>query len=293
MTRTTTTFALTAPLAVAALVALLATAVPTPAGAQLGPPRPDPLVTDSLPPAQTQGVDFEQRLGAEVPLDTTFQDETGATVTLAELAQGKPLVLVPAYYECPMLCTLVINGVVSSLDTLEFSAGEEFQVAVVSIDPEETPEIAAAAKSRHLGRYSHEGGEQGFHFLTGDDPQIHAITDTIGFHYKYVPERDEWSHTAGIVVLTPDGTVARYFYGVEYPPRDVRLALVEAADEKIGSPVDEVFLYCFRYDPETGRYSAAILNIVRLGGVLTLGALGLYFLLSWRRGRLRTAEGEA
>lgn len=292
MTRTTTTFSPAVALA-AAFVAFLVTAAPTPAFAQLGAPRPDPLVTDSLPPEQTQGVDFEQLLGAEVPLETSFQDETGATVTLAELANGKPLVLVPAYYECPMLCTLVINGVVSSLDTLEFTAGQEFEVAIVSIDPDETPELAAATKGRHLARYDREGGDAGFHFLTGDEPQIHAVTEAIGFHYKYVPERDEWSHTAGIVVLTPDGTVARYFYGVEYPPRDVRLALVEAADEKIGSPVDEVFLYCFRYDPETGRYSAAILNIVRLGGVLTLGALGLYFLLSWRRGRLRAAEGEA
>lgn len=295
MTRITATLALAA-LAGAALVALLAlvgTVVPTPAAAQLGAPRPEPLVTDDLPPEQTLGVDFEQRLGVEVPLSTQFQDETGATVTLAEIADGKPLVLVPAYYECPMLCTLVINGVVTSLDTLQLTAGQEFEVAVVSIDPDETPAIAASAKSRHLARYGHEGGDAGFHFLTGDDVQIHAVTDTIGFHYKYVPERDEFAHTAGIVVLTPDGAVARYFYGVEYPPRDVRLALVEAADERIGSPVDEIFLYCFHYDPETGRYSAAILNIVRLGGVLTLGALGLYFLLSWRRGRLRAAEGEA
>jgi len=292
MTRTTATHALVVT-ALVAVVAIVATAAPTPAAAQLGAPRPDPLVTDSLPPEQTQGVGFEQRLGAKVPLGTPFQDETGATVTLAEVANGKPLVLVPAYYECPMLCTLVINGVVSSLDTLEFTAGQEFEVAIVSIDPDETPDIASATKTRHLGRYRHEGGDDGFHFLTGDDPEIHAVTDTIGFHYKYVPERDEWSHTAGLVVLTPDGTVAHYFYGVEYPPRDLRLALVEAADERIGSPVDEVLLYCFRYDPETGRYSAAILNIVRLGGVLTLGALGLFFLLSWRRGRLRAAEGEA
>ncbi|MGD2115164.1 MAG: SCO family protein [Acidobacteriota bacterium] len=264
-----------------------------PAAAQFGPPRPEPIAGEDGQPRQTEGVELEQKLGAQVPLSTEFLDETGAPVTLADLAEGRPIVLVPAYYECPMLCSLVLNGVVSSLDTLEFDADDQFEVIVFSFDPGETPEVAMEAKERYLARYDRPGAGGGFHFLTGEEESIRAVTEAIGYRYNYVPEKDEYAHTAGIVILTPGGSAARYFYGVEYPPRDVRLALVEAADETIGNAVDEVLLYCFRYDPETGRYSAAILNIVRLGGVLTLAALGLFMLWSWRRGRLRTAEGEA
>ncbi len=285
MTRTTVT-------TVAVLVTLLA-AAPEPAEAQFGPPRPDPIAQQEGTPQQTEGVDFEQKLGDQVPLDTPFVDESGATVTLGELAEGRPVVLVPAYYECPMLCSLVLNGVVSSLDTLEFDADDQFEVIVFSFDPGETPTMAAEAKKRYLERYDRPGAAAGFHFLTGDEESIRAVADAIGFRYNYVPENDQYAHSAGIVVLTPRGTVARYFYGVEYPPRDVRLALVEAADGTIGNAADKVVLYCFQYDPKTGTYSAAILNIVRLGGVLTVAALGLFMLWSWRRGRLRTAEGEA
>lgn len=285
MTRTTVT-------TVAVLVTLLA-AAPEPAQAQFGPPRPDPIAQEEGTPQQTEGVDFEQKLGAQVPLETPFVDETGSTVTLAELTEGRPTVLVPAYYECPMLCSLVLNGVVSSLDTMELTVDDEIEVIVFSFDPGETPTMAAEAKQRYLERYDRPGAGDGFHFLTGDEESIRAVADAIGFRYNYVPEKDQYAHSAGIVVLTPQGEVARYFYGVEYPPRDVRLALVEAADGTIGNAVDKVVLYCFQYDPKTGTYSAAILNIVRLGGVLTVAALGLFMLWSWRRGRLRTAEGEA
>lgn len=288
MNRTTFSF-------VMVLAALLAITIPLAAHAQFGAPRPAPVAAQSGQPADTDGVDFEQKLGAQVPLSTTFTDSTGAQVTLADVGHGKPIVLVPAYYECPMLCSLVLDGAVSSLDTLEFDAGQEYEMVVVSFDPGETPELAAKAKQRHLEKYDHSDGAAGFHFLTGDKPSIDAVMDAIGFRYKYLADRDEYSHSAGIVVLTPEGKVARYFYGVEYPPRDVRLALVEASDMKIGSPVDKVILYCCSYDPVTGRYSAAILKIIRLAGVLTLAAMGLFFLWSWRRDHHhhKTVEGEA
>jgi len=287
MNRTTFSFAMV-------LAALLAITIPPTAAAQFGAPRPAPVAGQNQQPKDTEGVDFVQKLGSQVPMGTTFTDETGAKVSLRELGHGKPIVLVPAYYECPMLCSLVLDGAVSSLDTLEFDAGKEYEMVVISFDPGETPKLAAESKRQHMAKYDHADGAAGFHFLTGDKPSIDAVMDAIGFRYKYIPRRDEYSHSAGIVVLTPEGKVARYFYGVEYPPRDVRLALVEASDMKIGSPVDKVILYCCRYDPETGRYSAAILNIIRVAGVLTLAAIGLFFLWSWRRGHHHeTVEGEA
>ncbi len=272
---------------------MLATGLP--AAAQFGPPRPQDIGTyqKGAKPDAVQGVDFEQKLGAAVPLGTRFRDESGHEVTLAELGRGKAIVLVPAYYHCPMLCSLVLSGVASSLDTLELDAGKDYEVIVVSFDPKETPELAAKAKARYLHGYDHPGAAGGVHFLTGDDREIRAVMGSIGFRYNYLPEKDQYAHAAGIVVLTPEGKVARYFYGVEYPPRDVRLGLVDASGEKIGSLVDRVILYCCTYDPTTGRYSAAILNIVRLGGVLTLVALGLFFFVSWRHGRRRTSMGEA
>lgn len=275
--------------------ALLVLGVGAPAAAQFGPPRPQDIGTydKGKKPDAVAGVDFEQKLGAAVPLDTRFRDEEGRAVTLAELGHGQAIVLVPAYYHCPMLCSLVLSGVASSLDTMKLDAGRDYQVIVVSFDPKETPEMARKAKARYLHAYDHPGAAGGVHFLTGEDPQIHAVMDAIGFRYNYLPEKDQYAHASGIVVLTPEGRVARYFYGVEYPPRDVRLGLVDASGEKIGSLVDKVILYCCTYDPTTGRYSAAILNIVRLGGVLTLVALGLFFFVSWRHGRRRTSMGEA
>lgn len=268
------------------LLALLV-APAAPAAAQFGPPRPEPITAPDGRdrPSVTEEVAFEQRLGARVPMDAPLVDETGRTVTLAELGEGRPILLVPAYYECPMLCNMVLAGVMSSLGVLELDAGRDFEVAVVSFDPGETPSMAAAARARHLPRYDRPGAEEGFHFLTGEAAAVDAVMDAIGFRYAYVPERDEWAHAAGVVTLTPEGAVARYHYGVEYPPRDVRLGLVEAGGGTIGSAVDEVLLYCLRYDPSSGRYSLAILNLVRAGGVLTVAAILLFMLLSRRRGK--------
>lgn len=265
-----------------------------PSAAQFGPPRPEPITSpDGSGPPLRDRVDFEQKLGARVPMDAELVDEAGRTVTLAEVGEGRPILLVPAYYECPMLCNMVLGGAMSSLGVLELDAGRDFEVAVVSFDPGETPEMAAASKARHLARYDRPGAEEGVHFLTGPEAAVSAVMDAIGFRYAYVPERDEWAHGAGIVTLTADGTVARYHYGVEYPPRDVRLGLVEAGDGTVGSAVDEVLLYCLRYDPSSGRYSLAILNLVRAGGVLTVAGIGLFMFLSRRKGRHGAVPGEA
>lgn len=278
-------------------LALLMAASPaaSPLGAQFGPPRPQPITSpdgDGRPSA-TEDVDFEQKLGAQVPLETPFLDETGAPVTLDGIADGRPVLLVPAYYECPMLCNMVLAGVASSLGTVDLVPGRDFEVVVVSFDPGETPEQARVAQAQVLDRYDRPEAAGGLHFLTGEEPAIRAVLDAVGFRYSYVPERDEWAHAAGIVTLTPEGTVARYHYGVEYSPRDLRLSLVEAADGTVGSAVDQVLLYCLRYDPSTGRYSLAILNLVRAGGVLTVLAMVAFMLAGRRRRRLRPAARES
>jgi protein SCO1/2 len=277
-------------LAALALSAALATA---PAAAQFGPPRPQPIVSpdgDRLP-SDADRVGFDQRLGERVPMDVELTDEAGRRVTLAQIADGKPVLLVPAYYECPMLCNMVLSAVITTLNPMELEPGKDFELVVVSFDPEETPEMAAETGAPLVKRYGRPGAEDGFHFLTGDAASVESVMDAIGFRYAYVAERDEWAHAAGLVTLAPDGTVTRYQYGVEYAPRDVRLGLVEAADGTIGSAVDEVLLFCLRYDPATGRYSVAILNIVRACGVLTVLALVVFMLVSRRKSH--AAMGEA
>lgn len=234
-------------------------------------------------PRGLEDVGIDQRLNEKVPLDLHFRDETGSDVRLGSYFGDKPVILALVYYQCPMLCTLVLNGLVSSLRALSLDAGKDFQVVVVSFDPTETPDLAAAKKATYLEEYRREGAEKGWHFLTGDEKAIRRLTQAVGFRYHYDPTIDQFAHATAITVLTPRGVIARYFYGVEYAPRDVRLGLVEAAHETIGSPVDQLLLFCFHYDVTTGRYSAAVLNLIRLGGVITLLALGGFIFLSRRR----------
>lgn len=247
--------------------------------------RPVPARADSVPPPALGGVGIEQRLDEQVPLDLEFRDETGKPVRLGELFRGRPVILALAYYECPMLCTLVLNGLTSALRALPFDTGAQFDVLTVSFDPRETAALAAAKKETYLADYRRPGAAEGWHFLTGDEAAIRALTQAVGFRYTFDPESGEFAHAAGIMVLTPAGRIARYFYGVEFAPRDLRLALVEAADGRIGSPVDQLLLYCYRYDPSTGRYSAAVMNIVRLAGAATVLGLGSFMLAMWRRER--------
>jgi protein SCO1/2 len=236
-------------------------------------------------PPILQRVDFEQRLGTQVPLDLPFRDETGRTVRLGDYFQGKPVVLTLSYYECPMLCTLVLNGLTSALRALRFDLGKEFVAINVSFNPRETPELAAAKKATYLKEYRRPGSEAGWHFLTGDEESIRRLTEAVGFQYAWDERNQQYAHATGLVVLTPGGQIARYFYGVEFSPRDLRFALIEAAQGKIGSPVDKLLLYCFHYDPSTGRYSALALNSIRIGGVLTVAALISFIVVMLRRER--------
>lgn len=254
------------------------------AGAQQQAPGVQPNAAAADKPKGLEGVGVQQKLDAQVPLDLTFRDESGASVRLGQYFGERPVVLSFVYYECPMLCTLVLNGLTSALNALAFSAGTEFDVVTLSIDPKEGPELAAAKKQAHLDIYRRATGAAGWHFLTGDAESIRQLTDAVGFSYRYEPQIDEYSHPAAIVVLTPSGRVSRYFLGVEYSARDLRLGLVEAAANRIGGVVDQALLYCFRYDPATGKYTPAILNLVRLAGVLTILGMAALIIGLQRRG---------
>jgi len=245
-----------------------------------------------LPPG-VRDVGFEQHPGATVDPTLVFRDEAGRSVRLGEDLGTRPLLLVPAYYGCPMLCSLVLGGLVSALRALTFDAGHEFDVVVVSFDPHESPTQAAEKKAALLTDYRRPGAAAGWHLLTGDAESIAALMRTIGFRYAWDDAHRQWAHAAGLVVLTPDGRIARYFFGVEFAPRDLRLALVEASAGRIGSVVDQLLLFCFHYDPATGRYSRLALGAVRAGGVLTLGALAVFVWVSVRRERRRPGQSLA
>jgi protein SCO1/2 len=254
--------------------------LPALATAQLGPAPPLPAT-----PGVLQQVGFDQRLGERIPLELPFKDESGEDVKLGDYFGRKPVVLSIVYFRCPMLCTLSLNGLAGALEVLSFVPGQEFEVLTVSFDPHEGPALAAAKKQAYLRRYHRSGAERGWHFLTGPQSSTEALTRAVGFRYAWDTATKQWAHPAGILVLTPDGRVSKYLYGVEYSPKDLRLALVDAGGGRIGSFVDAVLLYCYRYDPQTGRYSAAILNLVRAGAILTIAALVGFMVLSSRRRR--------
>jgi protein SCO1/2 len=247
----------------------------------------------SLPPV-LRDVRFDQRLNAQVPLDAPFVDENGRPVHLGDYFGRKPVILVLAYYRCPMLCTQVLNGLVRSLLDIPFDVGKEFDVVTVSFDPRETPELAAAKKHTYVDRYARPGANEGWHFLTGEESSIKRLTDAVGFQYVYDPRHDQFAHASGIVVLTPSGRIARYFYGIDFAPRDLRFGLEEASENRIGSPVDRaVLFFCFHYDPIEGRYGPVIMNLVRLGGVLTILAIGTFLAVMWRQERRKARQGLA
>lgn len=241
--------------------------------------RENTLAASVLPPA-LRNIGVDQKLNEQIPLNLTFRDEAGRELPLSTYFGSRPVVLSLVYYQCPMLCTQVLNGLVTSLRGMSLESGSDFEVVIVSIDPTETPQLAATKKASYLRRYSK--GSAGWHFLTGAEPQIKQLAQAVGFRYAYDPKTKQYAHASAIMVATPGGRLSRYFYGIEYPPRDLRLGLVEASENKIGSPVDQILLYCYHYDPNTGKYSAIVMNIVRLAGALTLLILLPLLIWLWR-----------
>jgi protein SCO1/2 len=240
--------------------------------------------TKTVAPPGLEGVGIDQRLNEQVPLDLTFKDETGRTVKLGDYFHtGRPVILNLVYFECPMLCTEVLNGLTSALKVMKFEPGKEFEVITVSIDPREGPELAASKKASYLKRLGHPEAAAGWHFLSGEQSQISRLADAVGFRYRYDAKLDQFAHAAGIMLLTPTGKVAQYYYGVEYSAKDMRLGIVEASQNRIGSLADQVLLYCYHYDPRTGRYGATITNIVRLAGLVTVIVMGSALVLLFKQ----------
>ncbi len=237
-------------------------------------------------PAILQGVGFRPELNAQMPLDASFKDETGKDVRLGDyLHTQKPVLLAFVYYGCPMMCTQLEQGVVGSLRMLSFNPGRDYEVVFVSFDDRDTPEMAAAKKATAMNKFRRPETSTGWHFLSGSKESIAAVTNAANFHFNYDAKSNLFAHASGLILLTSDGRISRYFYGVEFPARDVRLGLVDASAGKIGSPVDHVLLFCFQYDPSTAHYSATILRIVRLGGILTIAAMIVALMIFRRRER--------
>ena len=245
--------------------------------------RPDSALPSDKSPLVLSRVSFEQRLDQQLPLELPFKDENGAAVKLGDYFGRKPIVLTFVYYECPMLCTEVLNGLESALRVLNESIGREFDVVTVSFDPKETPVLALGKKKAYLERYKRPEAAQGWHFLTGEQSSITALTKAAGFNYVWDEDSHQFAHASGIVVVTPQGKVSRYFFGVDYAPRDVKFALVESSTEKIGSLADRLLLYCYHYDPAKGNYGFVAMRAVRIGGAVTMLALIGFVFVSLRK----------
>ena len=230
-------------------------------------------------------VDFEQRLGAQLPLERSFVDEEGQSVKLGDFFDERPVLFVLAYYRCPMLCNQVLNGVLTSTNAIDFVAGRDFEIVVVSFDPTDAPTVARAKRDAYTRRYHHKSGRDGWHFLTGKTDDIAAVAEACGFRYVYHEETDQYAHASGIMVVTPDGRLSQYFYGIDYPTRDLRLALVESSQGQIGNLVDQLLLRCFHYDAITGRYGLAVMRLVQAGGILTVVLVGGFIVRSLRKER--------
>jgi protein SCO1/2 len=247
---------------------------------------------DTRPPF-LRDVGIDQRLGQRLPLDAIFLDEQGRPVRLGQYFGARPVILVLAYYNCPMLCTQVFGGLVSSLRVLSFDAGKDFDVVAVSFDPRDRLADAAAKKVAYVAEYGRPGAASGWHFLTGSTSSIERLTGAVGFHYKYDESLGQFAHASAIYVATPGGKLSHYFYGIEYAPRDLRLALIEASDNRIGSPVDRILLYCYHYDPKVGKYGAVVMNMLRFGGAVAVLILSTFLAVMWRRDYRRDAAAEA
>jgi len=267
----------------AATVLALAVLWSAPARAQgLAPEAVDPAAAK---PGLLARIGLDQRIGESIPLDLAFTDETGRPVTLGQYFGKRPVILALVYYECPMLCTQVLNGLVTALGVMNFEVGREFDVVAVSFNPKEGPGLASQKKAAYVERYGRPQSAAGWHFLTGSQPSIDALTRAVGFRYAYDEKIGQYAHGAGIELLTPQGVLAKYFYGIEFSARDIRLGIIEASSERIGTPIDDVLLLCYHYDPTSGKYGAAVLRLVRAGGIATVLAFLAFLTVSVRRDR--------
>jgi protein SCO1/2 len=230
-------------------------------------------------PSALLSVGFDPQMNALMPLDLPFHDETGSDIRLGDYFGRRPVLLAFVYYDCPMLCSQVEQGIVSSLKAISFNPGKDYEVIFISFDPHDTPQVAARKKALAISRYARSGTEAGWHFLTGTETAIQATTRAANFRYAFDQTTGLFAHASGILILTPKGRISRYFYGIDYPDRDLRLALVDASSGKIGSPIDRVLLLCYQYDPANARYTTTVLRLLRLAGVLTVAALVLGILI--------------
>jgi protein SCO1 len=244
--------------------------------------------SNGLPPA-LEKAGIEQKLNEQLPFDAGFKDETGKEVRLGDYFGKRPVILALVYYECPMLCNEVLNGLTGSLKSLSFDAGRDFDVVAISFDAREhdKPELTKNKKESYMKRYGRPGTENGWHFLTGTQEQIDKVTNAVGFKYYWDEKSDQFAHAGGIMIITPEGKISRYLYGIDYAPKDIKFAVMESAENKIGSAAEQLMLYCYHYDPSTGKYGLSILKVIRLAGIVTLIGLGAMFFVFWRRGKVK------
>lgn len=275
----------------AVALALVALCIGLPATAQIAPAPFEPLsITGPDAQQRFQDIEIEQNLDAQVPLELEVVDENGKYVSLTELMDNKPAILALVYYECPMLCNLMLDGVEGVIDAMKYQIGDDYNVLTLSIAPNETPELAREKKANHLERLGRPGAEDGWHFLTADQDTIDVIADTVGYRYVYDPSTGQYAHAAGIMVLTPRGKIARYYYGAEYIARDVEFGLVEASEGRVGSIVDKLVLLCFQYDPATGQYGAYIIGTMRVMAALMILGFAIMYGTFYFRSRKKKRE---
>jgi protein SCO1/2 len=255
--------------------------------------EPSAGVSNGLPD-QLQSVGIEQRLGESLPFDAKFKNEDGKEIALGDLFRsGRPVILALVYYECPMLCNQVLNGLSGSMKGMSLDPGKDYDVIAISFDARENdkPGLAANKRQSYIDRFDRKGTESGWHFLTGDQASIDAVTKAAGFKYEWDEKSNQFAHASGVMVVTPEGRLSHYFYGIDYAPKDLKLGLVEAADKKIGSVTDKLLLYCYHYDPSTGKYGFAVLSAMRIGGIVTLLGMGAMGFVFWRRNK-KTVDSE-
>lgn len=254
----------------------------------------DPSIgTSNGLPETLKKIGIEQKLGGQMPMETVFKDESGNAVKLGDyFNKGRPVILAFVYYECPMLCNEVLNGLTGTLKGISFDAGKDFDVVAISFDARENekPDLAKNKKDSYMTRYGRPGTEKGWHFLTGTKESVEAATKAAGFGFEWDEKSNQFAHAGAIMITTPDGRLARYFYGIDYSPKDVKFGIMESAESKVGNAAEQLLLYCYHYDPSTGKYGLAVLRVMRMGAVLTILGMGLMGFVFWRRNKVKSEK---